>query len=118
MAFRHIRSPPIATKTEDVTHSDGVDSHDKQTKTESESKLGETGTTAQQTESSEDRKDARDSNDRKPYDRKYNDRKHPNNGPYKRRNKSKFDPSALPETDDPDEIRKQVCSSNALETYT
>ncbi|KAL9095216.1 MAG: hypothetical protein Q9165_002472 [Trypethelium subeluteriae] len=46
--------------------------------------------------------------------RRHNDGKHyghgrPNNGRYFRRyNQSKFDPSSLPETDDPDEIRKQV----------
>ncbi|KAF2232611.1 hypothetical protein EV356DRAFT_534532 [Viridothelium virens] len=48
-------------------------------------------------------------NRRRSNDGKTNGHGRPNNGRYTRRNnQSKFDPSSLPETDDPDEIRKQV----------
>ncbi|KAI9693175.1 MAG: hypothetical protein M1822_005171 [Bathelium mastoideum] len=54
------------------------------------------------TEEAKSRDKHADSDDRKNYHKKRND------GQWVRRDNNKFDPSTLPETDDPDEIRKQV----------
>ena len=62
----------------------------------------------QKREAEDHGKTNRDNNRGKSHDQKFQDRKRINNGKFKRQNQSKFDPSNLPETDDPDEIRKQV----------
>ena len=93
----------IAATTSKQFHSRSVDS-----KKVEAAEAVETDVKDKREKSSEHGEGARNNDHRKPNDKKSDRRNKPNNGRFTRTNHSKFDPSSLPVTDDPDEIRKQV----------